>query len=150
MRGDPVPADRISINLGALEDAFMLADLRDQGMDVEVYVHRGTGKIVVRTDDMQSDDFPDNAENSPDYLPVPTKRDLGHDSSLVFLFAKEEMREHRDEIFEIFERRGAYGRFKDLLRRTDKLDAWHAFENQAVIDGLTQWCRKHGFDVTPR
>jgi hypothetical protein len=142
-----VPADRITIKIGELQNAFLFADIRGQGMDVEVYIRRSTGKFFFRSDDTEDDDFPENAASSPDYLAVPDKRDLDLGRNLVLLFAEEKMPEFADEISDFFRRSGAYRRFRDLLGRTNKLDAWHAFENEATLKALTDWAEEQGFRV---
>ena len=62
-------------------------------------------------------------------------------------FAGEELPDHTDEIAEIFSRRGAYRRFKDLLVRERALDKWHAFEAAAKEKALREWCAENGVTV---
>jgi hypothetical protein len=45
-----------------------------------------------------------------------------------------------DEVRQLFSRRGAYARFKDLLDRRGALDQWYDFEAKAEERALTMWC----------
>jgi hypothetical protein len=52
-----------------------------------------------------------------------------------------------DQVRRIFGRKGAYGRFKDLLDEKRLLDAWHAFEGERQAQALRQWCAANGIEV---
>ena len=43
-----------------------------------------------------------------------------------------------------FRRRGAYGRFKDLLDTRGKMELWYEFESRATDQALAAWCTEHG------
>lgn len=51
------------------------------------------------------------------------------------------------KVDEIFRRRGAYGRFKDLLEREGRLDEWYAYERQAAQAALLAWATEKGMRV---
>jgi hypothetical protein len=40
----------------------------------------------------------------------------------------------------MFDRRGAYARFRDLLLRKKALDRWYDFEAKATEAALREWC----------
>jgi hypothetical protein len=45
-----------------------------------------------------------------------------------------------DDVSDMFDRRGAYGRFKQLLTRRRALQQWYDFEQQATERALREWC----------
>ena len=47
----------------------------------------------------------------------------------------------------MFDRRGAYARFKDLLLRKKALDRWYDFEAKATEAALREWCEINGITI---
>jgi hypothetical protein len=72
------------------------------------------------------------------------KNDLGLGKPLGLKFVAQAL---PDEVAAIFQRRGAYGRFKDLLKRRGKLDEWYEFENYSQREALREWCAANGIEV---
>jgi len=58
----------------------------------------------------------------------------------VLQFSAEQLPESYDKVREIFSRRGAYARFKDLLEYQDMLQQWYDHEQQAGENALREWC----------
>jgi hypothetical protein len=81
------------------------------------------------------------------YLPVPDKRELDLGSRLVFRFAREVLPKDYNEIASIFNKRGAYSKFKGLLTRRKALDQWYAFEEKATQEALRDWCADNGIEI---
>ena len=81
------------------------------------------------------------------YVKLPNKRDLDLGPRLVMRFTREELPDRYDEVAEIFSRRGAYRRFKDLLEHEGALDKWFEFENAAEEKALREWCADNGVVV---
>jgi hypothetical protein len=48
---------------------------------------------------------------------------------------------------EIFSRRGAYRRFKDLLEHRDLLQNWYDFESRREEETLREWCRENEVEL---
>jgi len=66
----------------------------------------------------------------------------------VSLFAREFLPKDYEDIRDIFRRKGAYRRFKDLLERNGAVDAWYDFEAKAQKEALRDWCEANGLEVT--
>ena len=49
---------------------------------------------------------------------------------------------------DIFSRRGAYRRYKDLLVRRGALERWYDFSNKAEKAVLREWCAEDGIDFS--
>jgi hypothetical protein len=64
-------------------------------------------------------------------------------------FVAAELPDDYDTVAGFFRRRGAYGRFKDLLDARGKLQRWYEFENQATEDALRDWCADNGIQLAP-
>jgi hypothetical protein len=86
------------------------------------------------------DELPDDIDDSDKYLQIPDKRELDLGKSLVLDFARQYLPDDVGDVQEIFSKRGAYARFKDLLQRRGALDQWYAFEANAEERALRMWC----------
>ena len=106
------------------------------------YICRKTGRIFFVSDglDPEEDDLPDDLETSDQYQAAPHRRELDLGKPLALSFVRDELPGSRDKAREIFSRRGAYSRFKTLLRATGTLDKWYAYEQRAVEEALKEWC----------
>jgi hypothetical protein len=81
------------------------------------------------------------------YLPIPGKRDLDLGSRLVFRFARDVLPDDYNEVRRIFDRRGAYSKFKALLTRRKELDRWYAYQEKATQDALREWCADNAIEI---
>ena len=117
-------------------------------LENEAYICRDSGKIHLISGDPdeldEEEKVPDNIDDSDKYIPVPDKRDLDLGSHLVFDFTARYLPQHYDQVRDMFRRKGAYGRFKGLLERQDKLQAWHAFSDEQATKVLKDWCEEEG------
>lgn len=117
--------------------------------EFEAYISKTTGQVFYasRIVDVE-DELPDDYEDASLYWTVPHKQDLNLGKALVFAFADERLAPAlADKVEEIFRRRGAYGRFKDLLEREGRLDEWYAYERQATQAALLAWAADKGMRV---
>ena len=125
----------------------------DDMSDNEAYVCRETGKIYWVSEEPglldDEEETPGDIDNIEKYLPVPDKRDLDLGTRLVFDFAARHLDDQYEKIRSIFRRRGAYGRFREMLEETNSLDAWYAFSEERTLVALTAWCESEGFDIEP-
>jgi hypothetical protein len=113
--------------------------------DNSAYLCRETGAVFLHSEFGDNfEELPDDIDEGEKYLALPNPRDLDLGKRLVMRFAREEFADHYDEIAEIFSRRGAYRRFRDLLTRERALDKWHAFEAAAKEKALREWCAENG------
>ena len=91
--------------------------------------------------------LPDDIDEPGKYLAIPHKNELGLGKPLVLKFAAQLLPDNYDEVADIFQRRGAYGRFTQLLERCGKIDAWYAFENESQLQALRNWCAANGIEL---
>ena len=129
-----------------LEDAF---DYVSSGeiIQASAFVSRETGRIYWISDDLEDEELPEDLENPKLYAEVPTQRELGLGKRLALRFASQELPEKFDLVDGYFRRRGAYGRFKDLLAKNSVLKNWYRFEEESIRHALCEWAEEEGFTV---
>lgn len=138
----------VSVNGTALRDAF---EFVSPGAPSEnaAYICIGTGKIYWTSIayDVAEEDVPEDVEDSDRYLALPHKNDLDLGRRLVLTFVDRELPDDYDSVADFFRRRGAYGRFKDLLHARGTLQRWYDFENRATEQALLAWCEENGIQL---
>jgi hypothetical protein len=82
------------------------------------------------------------------YVQLPDKRELDLGKPLVLDFVREVLPEDFDDVRDMFRRRGAYARFKDLLDRRRALEQWYDFERKATERALREWCEMNSIEVS--
>lgn len=92
-------------------------------LEHEAYVCRETGHVHWHSN--AGDNFEDEV-------------DLGN--RLAFRFVDEFLPGESRRVREVFGRRGAYARFKDLLDQRRMLKQWHEHEQAAQRTALKEWC----------
>lgn len=147
------------ISLKELVDAFELFSMGNQFGEHQAFVCRETGKIYYRLGDEDdelddelrrdpNDELPDDIDDEEKYVPLPDKRELDLGKPLALDFAREFLPDDFDRVRDIFSKRGAYSRFKDLLDRKDLLKQWYDFEAKETEQALRRWCKLNDIAVT--
>lgn len=133
------------IKLSELIDAFEFVSVTNLN-EHQAYICKKTGRIIFLSEgvDLTEDiEFPDDPEPA-DYLQVPHRRDLGLGRRLALSFVAEVLPDSFDKAMEIFSRKGAYSRFKQMLQETDTLEKWYTFEARATKTALSEWSDEVG------
>jgi hypothetical protein len=129
-----------------LQETFEFASFGQPG-ETEAVLCRQSGKCFWHSDAVEDiEAWPEDADDEEKYLRIPHKKELDLGKALVFDFAAACLPDAFDEVRQIFNRRGAYARFRDLLHRKKALDRWYAFEAEATEKALRQWCEDN--DIT--
>jgi hypothetical protein len=76
-----------------------------------------------------------------------SKNDLDLGRNLVFDFVEANIPGEFESVREIFSRKGAYARYKDVLEAKGQLEAWYKFENEATENALRAWCKENGIEL---
>ena len=142
----------MAVSFSDLEAAFDFVNFGGDGEN-EAVLDRRTGKIYCRSffSGETDEGFPDEASQDSDekYVAIPGRRDLDLGKTLVLDFARQVMSEgDYDEVRSIFNRKGAYARFKNLLARRRLLDSWHEFSDKAEKAALRDWAAENGVELT--
>ena len=112
-------------------------------------INRITGESYYAAVMSDIDELPDDIDGNYDYVAIPHKNELDLGKPLVLEFVRTRCPELTDRVLAIFSRRGAYGRYKDLLAEKNRLEEWYAFENERTREALLKWCEQEGFVVQP-
>ena len=111
------------------------------------YLNRRNGESYLVSDLGDSDELPDDFDESDDYLRIPHWNDLDLGRELVFEFVERRLPAAFEQVRDFFRRRGAYGRFRDLLEQNDLLDDWNSFQTERERAAMLEWCAMNGITV---
>jgi hypothetical protein len=106
-----------------------------------------TGEIFYASDYDDEDEIADEVYDRDDCLEIPHKNDLDLGRNLVFEFVEQYLPGDFERVRQIFRRRGAYGRYKNLLEDRDYLKKWYDYENTRQTETLREWCEEHEITV---
>jgi len=136
------------VSLNDLREAFEFVCAGDGG-EHQAFLCKQSGKLYCHSelcDDL--DILPDDIDDSEKFLPIPDKRELDLGKPLALDFARQFLPGDFDDVRQIFSRRGAYAKFKNLLDRRGMLDQWYAFEAEAEESALKMWCELNSIEVS--
>ena len=136
------------VSLNDLREAFEFVCAGGEG-EHQAFLCKQSGKLYCHSelcDDL--DILPDDIDDSEKFLPIPDRRELDLGKPLALDFARQFLPGDFDNVRQIFSRKGAYARFKDLLDRRGMLDQWYAFEAEAEESALKMWCELNSIAVS--
>jgi hypothetical protein len=136
------------VSLNDLREAFEFVSAGGGG-EHQAFLCKRSGKLYCHSelcDDL--DILPDDIDDSEKFLPIPDKRELDLGKPLALDFARQFLPGDFDDVRQIFSRRGAYARFKNLLDRRGMLDQWYGFEVEAEESALKMWCELNSIEVS--
>ena len=99
------------------------------------------------SDALPKDEVPADIDEGDLYVAIPHKNDLGLGRDLALRFAEERLPESYALVEGYFHKKGAYGRFKDLLSRKGQLEAWYEYEQLENERALRAWADENGLIV---
>jgi hypothetical protein len=130
-----------------LQDAFEFVSVGAPSEN-EAYLDRQSGKIYYHSEYCDFDEeLPDDLDDQK-YIAIPDKRELDLGKPLVLDFVRQFLPNDYDEVRRIFSRKGAYGRYKDLLVEWGALDRWYDYSNKAEEAALREWCAENGIELS--
>ena len=143
-------ASPVAVSLDELIQALdWVSDLSNS--ENMAFVCRETGRVYMTSEEdfgvELEPDLPSDIDDITKYAIVPSRRDLRLGKRLAVRFVQASLPERLEETYEIFAARGAYARFKDMLERDQVLEAWYAFEAEAVERELRDWAESEALAV---
>lgn len=135
------------ISFSDIYDAFIFVSSDSYGMNTAVLC-KDTGQILYRSEMGGFDEIGEEDLDWDTCVDIPHKNDLDLGQHLVFEFVEIHLPNEYDHVRQIFRKRGAYGRFKDVLESKELLETWHEFVNQREQQGLKQWCIENGIETS--
>lgn len=136
----------INIDYSELEMAFDFVSGATIALSA-AYASRESGKIYWESTELD-EEIPADIGDPKLYVEIPSRLELNLGKQLALSFAAEYLGESYNIVANIFRKRGAYGRFKDLLEATGQLEAWYEYESNSVKLALCEWAESEGFRVT--
>ena len=130
-----------------IEEAYDFVSSGPYG-DHSALLDKSTGHIYWSSESGDLDEIPEDLWESDNTIEIPHKRDLGCGNQLVFDFISSHSPDDYPTVREIFCKRGAYSRYKDLLESKELLQKWYDFEQKAQQDTLHEWCKENGIELT--
>jgi hypothetical protein len=132
----------VTVKFSELLDAFDFASYSGP-VEARAFINLDTGALYCISDAIELDEVPEDLDFSDRYLALPHKNTLDLGRKLALSFAEQYLPNEYDAVTGYFHKRGAYGRFKDLLERRGVIDVWYEFEKTATERALRQWCDEH-------
>ncbi len=129
-----------------IENAFLFVSM-DQKFMHNAYLCKDSGQFFYTSELGDSDELPEDIDDTEKYISIPHKHDLELGRALVFDFTSEYIPEELDRIYAYFRSRGAYSRFKDFLNVKGLLDKWHTFEGERIRAALEEWCQENSIEI---
>lgn len=136
----------MKISYEDIESAFLFVSMQPMYGN-QALLSTKTGEIFYISDYGDSDELPDDIEESEDYIEIPHKNELNLGKRLVFDFVSERIPEKLDGVSQIFRRKGAYSRYKNFLDSLGLLDEWHKFEDNHQNKALRKWCSDNNIEI---
>jgi len=135
------------VSFNDILEAFEFVSAGGMG-EHQAFLCRQSGKVYWHSELCEDlEELLDDIDDSEKYVPIPDKRELDLGKPLVLDFARQFLSDDFDEVRQIFNKRGAYAIFKDLLDRRGTRDQWYDFEAKAEERALRIWCDLNSIDV---
>ena len=136
----------MAVKFSDIEDALFFVSM-DQKFMHNAFLCKETGQIFYTSEMGDSDELPEDIDDSDKYIDIPHKTDLDLGKALVNEFTSKYLPDEVDKVYSIFRRKGAYSRYKDLLDRKGVLDDWYAYEKERQEVALREWCRRESIEL---
>jgi hypothetical protein len=131
-----------------LDMAFQFVSGSQYG-ELRAYLCKQTGKLFYQSDLLDDEEeLPDDVDDADKYIPIPHKNDLDLGKPLVLDFVREFLPDDFQHVLDMFRRKGAYARFKDMLVHRRALDKWHKHEAEMEEKALRQWCVDNSIEIS--
>lgn len=137
----------VSVKWSEFLDAYEFASY-GRPHESRAFINLDSGTLHCISDAIELDtEPPEDLETSDRYLALPHKNDLDLGRELALSFIEQRLPRELDRVIGYFHKRGAYGRFKDLVEDRGVLEAWYDFEKEATEQALRQWCAEHDIQL---
>jgi len=125
-----------------VEDAFMFVSMSPPE-EHYAYLNKETGETYYISTMGDSDELPADIDENDKYVSIPHKNDLNLGRNLVFDFISANLPDEYEHVRQIFSKKGAYARLKELLTSKGQLEAWYEYEKNTTEEALRSWCKEN-------
>lgn len=137
----------VNVKLDDLLTAFEWVSV-SSSLENSAYISKETGSIYLRSDNYElEDELLEDIDDPSRCVLIPHKNDLNLGKWLAIRYVDEALPDHASTVREIFRKKGAYAKFKNLLDREGHLDKWYSYESKAVEKALRAWAEENGIQV---
>ena len=138
---------RPSVRLDDLEMAFEFVSAGEP-MEYEAYLSLETGTIYYHSEYGEIEEpLPEDIDDQDKYVLIPQKKYFGLGRGLALSYAEKFLPNNLDIVRAMFNRSGAFHRFKELLATHDQIDTWRMFESEALTQAIRQWCEENEITI---
>jgi enoyl-CoA hydratase/carnithine racemase len=142
-----MPDAEATVSWSDLELAFQFV-IGSPNEECQAYLCKKTGKLYWHSDGLDDEEeLPDDIDDPDKYIQLPHKKALDLGKPLVMNFVRQFLPNDLERVRDIFRKRGAYARFKDLLVHRNALDQWHEFEAKMEEAALREWCGANAIEI---
>jgi Uncharacterised protein family (UPF0158) len=133
-------------------------EIRD-GEELYGYINRETGEVLTGSRDYPLEIIPNEEDENYEeveaefdlrYLPIPQEGSRDSYQDMVDFIETVADERLRDLLGVAIQGRGAFGRFKDVLRRSEyesECNRWFGFSEKCKYDRVVKWLTAKGFSV---
>ncbi|XWK89992.1 MAG: UPF0158 family protein [Phormidium sp.] len=123
------------------------------------YIELETGEVLIGSRDHQLEILPNEEDENYEeieaefdlrYLPIPQEGSGDGYQDMVDFIETVEARRLRDMLEVAIQGRGAFGRFKDVLRRSEyesEQNRWFSFSEKCQYERVVKWLDANGLSV---
>ena len=129
----------MAIKFSDIEHAFFYVSSAPMTANTAILC-KETGEIFYASDYDDENQIPEEIYFREDCIEIPHRNDLDLGRNLVSEFVEQYMPEDFERVREILRRKGAYGKYQDLLEDRNILQKWYDFENARQTETLRGWC----------
>lgn len=129
----------MAIKFSDIEHAFFYVSSAPMTANTAILC-KETGEIFYASDYDDENQIPEEIYFREDCIEIPHRNDLDLGRNLVSEFVEQYMPEDFERVREILRRKGAYGKYQDLLEDRNILQKWYDFENARQTETLREWC----------
>jgi hypothetical protein len=105
---------------------------------------KNTGDFFYSSDYDSEDEIPEDIYDREDCIVIPHKNEIDLGKNLVFEFVEKHLPDDFEHVRQMFRKRGAYARYKNLLENRDLLKKWYDFEHTRQTETIREWCKENG------
>ena len=132
----------MNIEFSKIHEAYEFVSVGEQYAH-DALLDTQTGDVLFQSDSEELNEFPEVIDPQR-YIHIPTKAELHLGKPVVFSFAETHMPDALTQVHRMFDRAGAYSRFKNLLEQRCLLDQWYVYEERETERALREWCQVVG------
>lgn len=136
----------MGIKFGDIEDAYLFVSTAPE-FSHQAILCKETGKIFYASEYDDENEIPEDVYENDECIEISGKNTLDLGTNLVFEFAEKNLPEMYEQVRQIFRKKGAYARYKDLLDEKGLLQRWYDFENDRQTQALKEWCADNKIEL---